>query len=42
MEINNDDKNSLYNQIKYTTFNDKFEELDLSVCKDVQLKFIML
>ena len=36
MEINNDDKNSLYNQIKYTTYNDKFEELDLSVCKDVQ------
>ena len=36
MEINNDDKNSLYNQIIYTTYNDQLEELDLSVCKDIQ------
>ena len=36
MEINNEDKNALYNQIKYATYDDKLQELDLSLCKDVQ------
>ena len=36
MEINNNDEKSLYNQIIYTTFDEKLNELDLSVCKDVK------
>ena len=36
MEINNDDKNALYNQIKYTTYDEQLQELDLSLCKDVE------
>ena len=36
MKINNDDKNSLYNQIKYITCDERFQELDLSLCKDVE------
>ena len=36
MEINNNDEKSLYNQIIYTTFDEKLNELDLSVCQDVK------
>ena len=35
MEIFNEDNKALYNQIKYTTYDDQLKELDLSLCKDV-------
>ena len=38
MEIYNDDKNALYNQIKYFTYDDKKQELDLTLCKDIETK----
>ena len=38
MEINNDDNNALYNQIKYATYDDQLKELDLSVCKNIETK----
>ena len=36
MEIENNDKNSLYNQIKYFTYDDKKQELDLNLCNDIE------
>ena len=38
MEIYNDDKNALYNQIKYFTYDEKKQELDLTLCKDIETK----
>ena len=38
MEINNNDANALYNQIKYFTYDDKKQELDLSLCEDIETK----
>ena len=38
IEIDNDDQNSLYNQIKYFTYDDQMRELDLSVCGDLDTK----
>jgi len=35
MELFNEDNKALYNQIKYTTYDDQLKELDLSLCKDV-------
>ena len=35
MEIENNDKNSLYNQIKYFTYDDKKQELDLNLCNNI-------
>ena len=35
IEIENKDDNSLYNQIKYFSFDEEMKELDLSICKDV-------
>ena len=35
MEIYNEDNKALYNQIKYTTYDEQLRELDLSLCKDV-------
>ena len=36
MEMKNEDNNALYNQIKYTTYDETLNELDLSVCKDIE------
>ena len=38
MEIQKDDKNALYNQIKYFTYDDKKKELDLNLCNDIETK----
>jgi hypothetical protein len=38
IEIDNDDKNSLYNQIKYFAYNEEMEELDLSPCEELDTK----
>ena len=38
IEIDNDDQNSLYNQIKYFTYDDQMRELDLSICGDLDTK----
>ena len=38
IEIENDDKNSLYNQIKYRTYDDQKRELDLSLCEEINTK----
>ena len=35
IEINNDNENSLYNQIKYFLYDDQKRELDLSICNDI-------
>ena len=35
IEVNNNDKTALYNQIKYFTYDDKKQELDLSLCEDI-------
>ena len=35
MELFNEDNKALYNQIKYTTYDEQLKELDLSLCKDV-------
>jgi len=42
IKIDNNEQNSLYNQIKYFTYDDQMRELDLSVCGDLDNKFIML
>ena len=36
IEMENNNQNSLYNQIKYFVYNDKMEELDLSLCEEVE------
>ena len=36
MEIKKDDQNALYNQIKYFTYDDKKQELDLNLCNDIE------
>ena len=36
--MENNDQNSLYNQIKYFVYNDQMEELDLSLCEEVETK----
>ena len=36
MEIKNEDKNALYNQIKYLVYDDKKQELDLNLCNDIK------
>ena len=36
MEIENNDKNSLYNQIKYFTYDDQKKELDLNFCREIE------
>ena len=38
IEIDNNDQNSLYNQIKYFTYDDQMRELDLSVCGELDTK----
>ena len=38
MELTNNDENALYNQIKYFTYDDKKQELNLSLCKDIKTK----
>ena len=35
MEMNEDDNNALYNQIKYLTFNEQKKILDLSLCDKI-------
>ena len=35
MEIDNENDNALYNQIKYTIYDDELKEIDLSLCKDI-------
>ena len=35
IELENKDDNSLYNQIKYYSFDDQMREIDLSLCKDI-------
>ena len=35
MEINNENENALYNQIKYTIYDDELKEIDLSLCNDI-------
>ena len=36
MELNNEDNSALYNQIKYTIYDEELKEMDLSVCKDIE------
>ena len=36
MELNNEDNSALYNQIKYTIYDDELKEIDLSICKDIE------
>ena len=38
MELTNNDENALYNQIKYFTYDDKKQELNLSLCEDIKTK----
>ena len=38
MELTNNDENALYNQIKYFTYDDKKQELNLSLCEGVETK----
>ena len=38
IEIDNNEQNSLYNQIKYFTYDDQMRELDLSVCGELDTK----
>ena len=38
IEIENNDINSLYNQIKYFSYDDKMQELDLSLCETIDTK----
>ena len=38
VEMENNDHNSLYNQIKYFVYNDQMKELDLSLCEEVETK----
>ena len=38
LEIDNNDKNALYNQIQYIIFDENKKELDLSSCKDIMSK----
>ena len=35
MEIDNENDNALYNQIKYTIYDDELKEIDLSLCNDI-------
>ena len=35
IEINNDNNNALYNQIKYFIYDEQMKELDLSLCDDI-------
>ena len=35
IEINNDNSNALYNQIKYFIYDEQMKELDLSLCEDI-------
>ena len=36
MEIKNEDNNALYDQIQYTAYDEKLNELDLSICEDIE------
>ena len=36
MEIKNEDNNALYYQIKYTVYDEDLNELDLSICEDIE------
>ena len=38
LEINNTDKNTLINKIEYQAYDDKKKELNLSICKDINVK----
>ena len=42
MELTNNDENALYNQIKYFTYDDKKQELNLSLCEDIKTKIHFL
>jgi len=35
IEIDNENDNALYNQIKYTIYDDELKEIDLSLCNDI-------
>ena len=36
IEINNDNNDALYNQIKYFIYDEQMKELDLSLCQDIE------
>jgi hypothetical protein len=36
LEIKNEDNNALYDQIQYTSYDENLNELDLSICEDIE------